>query len=142
MARPRPAHDGFVVGLHAKSLRANMDVRGGGAACWPTTVAGLPGARLRIDIHHEVFDPGAHAYAPDVGDARCARSRPRTTSVELREHDYFSDDELWDYLNGARRLGAARTASARTRAGWRPASTSAPRSSRRAAASTPSSDRA
>ena len=71
MSRARPAHAGFVVGLHAKSLRANMDV----AAVAPVlaaTVAGLPGARLRIDIHHEVFDPGARAYNPDVG-----RRRPR-----------------------------------------------------------------
>ena len=68
MSRARPPHAGYVVGLHAKSLRANMDV----AAVAPVlaaTVAGLPGARLRIDIHHEVFDPGARAYAPDVGHA-------------------------------------------------------------------------
>ncbi len=96
MSLSRPARDGYVVGLHAKSLRANMDV----AAVAPVlaaTVAGLPGARLRIDIHHEVFDPGAHAYAPDVGDALRALAAT-SDHVELREHDYFSDEELWDYL--------------------------------------------
>jgi hypothetical protein len=62
------------------------------------TVAGLPGARLRIDIHHEVFDPGAHAYAPDVGDA-LRRLAGTNDYVELREHNYFSDEQLWEYLN-------------------------------------------
>jgi hypothetical protein len=61
------------------------------------TVAGLPGARLRIDIHHEVFDPGAHAYAPDVGEALRALAATNDR-VELLEHDYFSDEELWEYL--------------------------------------------
>jgi glycosyltransferase involved in cell wall biosynthesis len=97
MSWARPSHAGYVVGLHAKSLRANMDV----AAVAPVlaaTVAGLPGARLRIDIHHEVFDPGAYAYAPDVGDRLRALARANDL-VELREHDYFSDEELWEYLN-------------------------------------------
>ena len=72
----------------------------------------------------------------------CARSRPRSDRVELREHDYFSDEELWDVPAARSTSRCCRTASARTRAGWRPASIWAPRSSRRAAASTPSSDRA
>ena len=62
------------------------------------TVAGLPGARLRIDIHHEVFDPGARAYDPDVGHAVRALAEAND-HVELFEHDYFSDEELWEYLN-------------------------------------------
>jgi hypothetical protein len=78
MSLKRPAHAGFVVGLHAKSLRANMRV----AAVAPilaATVAGLPGARLRIDIHHEVFEPAAHAYDPSSA-VPCARWRPRATA--------------------------------------------------------------
>jgi hypothetical protein len=97
MSRARPAHAGYVVGLHAKSLRANMDV----AAVAPVlaaTVAELPGARLRIDVHHEVFDPGARAYAPHVGERLRALARA-SEGVELREHDFFSDQELWEYLN-------------------------------------------
>jgi glycosyltransferase involved in cell wall biosynthesis len=96
MSRPRPRHGGFVVGLHAKSLRANMNV----AAVAPVlaaTVAKLDGARLRIDIHHEVFAPGAHAYDPQVGYALRALAA-RNDRVELHEHDYFSDAELWEYL--------------------------------------------
>jgi glycosyltransferase involved in cell wall biosynthesis len=98
LQRPRPTHDGFVVGLHAKSLRANMDIPRV-AAELADAVAALPGARLRIDIHHEVFDPDAHAYAPEVG-AGLRRLAAGNELVELREHDYFSDAELWDYLIG------------------------------------------
>ena len=48
--RPRPDSDDFVVGVHVKSLRANMDP-------FPVldaltrTVAALRGARLQIDVH-------------------------------------------------------------------------------------------
>lgn len=97
MARRRPRHAGYVVGLHAKSLRANMNVAEV-APVLATTVAGLPGARLRIDIHHEVFDPGAYSYDPGVGEALRALAHAND-HVELREHDYFSDRELWEYLN-------------------------------------------
>jgi hypothetical protein len=97
MSRARPAHAGYVVGLHAKSLRANMDAAAV-AEVLAVTVAGLPDARLRIDIHHEVFDPGARAYRPDVGGALRALA-DTNDRVELREHDYFTDEELWEYLN-------------------------------------------
>lgn len=97
MSRARPVHAGYVVGLHAKSLRANMDVAAV-ARVLAATVVGLPGARLRIDIHHEVFDPAARAYNPDVGHAFRAFAAAND-QVELLEHDYFSDDELWEYLN-------------------------------------------
>ena len=96
MSRPRPVHADYVVGLHAKSVRANMDVTAV-APVLAATVSGLPGARLRIDIHHEVFDPGAHAYTPAAGKALRALAAAHDR-VELHEHDYFSDDELWDYL--------------------------------------------
>jgi Glycosyltransferase Family 4 len=96
MARPRPEHEGFVVGVHAKSLRANMDLPGVAGAL-ATAVAELPGARLRIDIHDEVFTPGGYFHAPEAGAylERLARERPH---VELRRHAYFTDDELWSYF--------------------------------------------
>ncbi len=92
---PRRHHEHFVVGVHAKSLRANMDplpvVDALGAA-----VAELPGAVLQVDVHDEIFDPDSHWYAPQVGDALL--SRGHSERIEIRVHPYFSDDELWEYL--------------------------------------------
>ncbi len=96
MARPRPVHDGFVVGLHAKSLRANMDAPAV-AAVLAEAVAELPDARLQINLHHEVFEPGSHFHDPVTGAGLRQLAGER---VEVREHDYFSDDELWAYLSG------------------------------------------
>ncbi len=98
MSRPRPPHDGFVVGLHAKSLRSNMDVPGV-AAPLAAAVRELPGARLRIDLHHEVSQPGGHHHAPGVVAGLRALAAAHA-EVELCEHDYFTDAELWDYLLG------------------------------------------
>jgi len=53
--RPRASGPSFVIGVHAKSVRASM-------APLPVirvlaeVVAALPGGRLRVDIHHDVFD--------------------------------------------------------------------------------------
>jgi hypothetical protein len=98
MRRPRPDHEGFVVGVHAKSLRANMDLPGVADAL-ATAVADLPGARLRIDIHDEVFEPDGHFYAPEAG-AYLEGLASELPHVELRRHPYFSDDELWSYFLG------------------------------------------
>lgn len=95
IAQPRWADDQFVVGVHAKSLRANMD---------PLTVvdalAGiiseLPCGVLQIDVHDEIFDPANHWYAPDRGGALVDYGR--YDHVEVRVHPYFSDSQLWDYL--------------------------------------------
>jgi hypothetical protein len=93
--RPREHGERFVVGVHAKSLRASMDplpVIDALAAA----VAELHRAVLRIDMHDEIFDPDNHWYAPQVGDAILGyRSADH---VEIRVHPYFTDDELWEYL--------------------------------------------
>jgi glycosyltransferase involved in cell wall biosynthesis len=96
MRRARPDHEGFVVGVHAKSLRANMDLPSVAGAL-ATAVGDLPGARLRIDIHDEVFTPGGHFHAPEVG-AYLEGLASELPHVELRRHPYFSDDELWSYF--------------------------------------------
>jgi glycosyltransferase involved in cell wall biosynthesis len=84
MAEARPSHDGFVVGLHAKSERANNDsVRV--ARVLADAVARLPGATLRVDAHDDV--PGRAVAAALDG-------------VDVRVHARFSDAELWDYLSG------------------------------------------
>ncbi len=97
MAAPRPVHSGFVVGLHAKSIRANMDVLAV-ATVLADTVSALPGACLQLNVHHEVFEPGHHFHDPATGAA--LRELGAREHVMLVEHDYFSDDELWAYLSG------------------------------------------
>jgi hypothetical protein len=92
-----PRHHGerFVVGLHAKSLRANMDplpVIDALAAA----LAELPDAVLEVNVHDEIFEPDNHWYAPEVGKAILSYACP--DQVEVRVHPYFNDDELWEYL--------------------------------------------
>ncbi|HST39163.1 MAG TPA: hypothetical protein VLK58_06630, partial [Conexibacter sp.] len=97
LGAPRPERgETFVIGLHAKSFRANMDVLGV-ARVIAGTLAELPGARLRIDLHDEVFDPANHWYAPLLGEQlrALADGHPQ---VELVVHPYFGDDELWEYF--------------------------------------------
>jgi glycosyltransferase involved in cell wall biosynthesis len=84
MRRRRPAHEGFVIGLHAKSERVSND-----SVPVARTVARaareLPGAVLRIDVHD---DRRGRAVAAELG------------GLDVRVHPRFSDDELWDYLSG------------------------------------------
>lgn len=87
----------FVVGVHAKSVRPSM-------APLPVIralagfVPGLPGGRLQVDIHHDVFDANGSRHDPALaGYLLRAESR---NEIDLRVHDCFSDTELWDYLEG------------------------------------------
>jgi len=97
LARPRPQHDGFVIGVHAKSLRASLD---------PLPIVEsivevlpeIPGARLRVDAHTDVMTPTYDRYEPVL--AGRLRELARDGQLELRVHDYFTDEELWDYLQG------------------------------------------
>lgn len=84
LGRPRPVHQGFVVGMHAKSVRANADPVPV-ARVLAAAVAGLPGAALRVDAHD------------DERGRAVAEALP---GVDVRVHAEFSDDELWDYLSG------------------------------------------
>ncbi len=93
---PREAGDRFVVGLHTKSLRANMDP-------FPIVEAlvdilsVLPHAVLQIDVHDEIFDSTNHWFAPEAGAALL--SYDRYEHVDVLIHPYFSDGELWQYLS-------------------------------------------
>jgi hypothetical protein len=83
------------VGVHLKSLRANM-------VGVPLLEALAPGGAvpatgpLRVDVHEEIWDPAAPAFR---GDLRCSLEYlERGGAVDLRRHGYFSDLELYDYL--------------------------------------------
>ena len=96
LSRRRPGHDGMVVGVHVKSLRANMDplpVIERIAADLPA----LPGTSLRVDAHTDVMRQGSARHARRVA-GRLARMSDAGV-VDLRVHDYFTDDELWEYLS-------------------------------------------
>jgi glycosyltransferase involved in cell wall biosynthesis len=86
---------GFVIGVHAKSLRAGMDP----LPVIEEIVRMLPrlaGARLRVDAHTDVMTPGHQRHAADLEPR--LRELERAGLLDLHVHDYFSDDELWDYL--------------------------------------------
>lgn len=79
-----------------KSLRANMD---------PLPVieqivgdlAALPGASLRVNAHNDVM---RHNSRPHVQHVAAGLARIAAAGLlDLRVHDYFADDELWDYLS-------------------------------------------
>ncbi len=98
LGRPRPRRDEFVVGLHAKSLRANMDplplVRGAHRS--PARYAGCPAARRRAHRRHDRrLRPPRPEPLPVASPPWPARdwstSRCTTTS---------RTPELWEYLHG------------------------------------------
>jgi hypothetical protein len=83
----------FRVGLHVKSLRACMDAE----AILPGLVRAvqeLPDAVLQVNGHRDVLEPGGDKY-----DARLAALLAELgPAIDLRIHDFFTDDELWTYL--------------------------------------------
>lgn len=92
----RPRSDQFVVGVHVKSLRANMDPLPV-LDTLASTIAQLPGARLQINVHDEIFDVANHWYAPQAGAALLAFDA--SEHIGVRVHPYFTEDELWEYLS-------------------------------------------
>ncbi|MQY27786.1 glycosyltransferase family protein [Nocardia aurantia] len=93
---PRPARADVVIGIHVKSLRANMDPLPI-IDTLARLVPELPATTLRVDVHDELLDPENHWYNPDMVAALCARAR--LPGVRLLIHPYFDDDELWRYLS-------------------------------------------
>lgn len=92
-ARPRREH--FRVGLHLKSLRASMAPE----HVLPTlldTLAPLDDAVLQVNGHRDVLEPGGKRF--DAGLHAFLTSAQERGQLELRVHDYFSDDELWAYM--------------------------------------------
>lgn len=95
LRRPRVPHEGFVVGVHCKSLRAGMDPLPV-VETLARVLRGMPDATLRVDAHTDVMSAGNPRHAPALADR--LRVLERTGALDLRVHDYFTDDELFDYL--------------------------------------------
>ncbi|MFJ4632943.1 glycosyltransferase family 1 protein [Streptomyces sp. NPDC088847] len=95
LTRARPASDRFRVGVHAKSLRPNMAVLPV-VRILAATVAELPDAELHVNIHRDVADPTATAHNPQL--MQTLRELAGDGRISLAVHDYFDDEQLWDYL--------------------------------------------
>ncbi|GGG20151.1 hypothetical protein GCM10007304_37550 [Rhodococcoides trifolii] len=91
----RPVRDRAVVGIHAKSLRANLDPE----SVLPAVIAAAASvdADVRLDIDDNMFDPSSHAYAPDAAERLLAFRR--FPNVDVRVHARFDDDQFVDYLS-------------------------------------------
>ncbi len=94
---PQRSADRFVVGLHLKSLRAN--VRPAGLVeVLAETLADRPGAELTVHLHREVTDPGHPRH--DAALLRRLVALDRAGRLRLVVHEPHTDAELWAYLRG------------------------------------------
>lgn len=93
----RPTHAGFVIGLHAKSVRPSMASVPVLTELLPL-VDELPDLRIRVDVHHDVFDEGGARH--EAALRKFLLEHAAEDRLELHVHDCFTDDELWDYLQG------------------------------------------
>ena len=96
IAGPRPTRHPVVVGIHAKSLRANIDPVPLLVAL-ADALATMPNVQLRLDAHHDVLDRAADdPRAADLLRWMVAnRGHPQ---VRIEVHGRMDDDQLWDYL--------------------------------------------
>ena len=95
-ARVRTARPDFRVGVHVKSLRASMDP----LAILPTlveTVRDLPGAVLQVNGHRELLEPDGRPGSDPISSY--LREADARGDLELRVHDFMTDEQLWDYLS-------------------------------------------
>jgi beta-1,4-mannosyltransferase len=90
---PRQEHAPRVVGLHLKSLRANL-LAVPVLQSLLVAVDRLPGTRLRVDVHEEALqqefvrhDPELLRWLTQAGDR-----------IDLRVHERFDDEALQEYL--------------------------------------------
>ncbi|WP_030173017.1 MULTISPECIES: glycosyltransferase [Actinomycetes] len=95
IGRPREDRPEFVIGIHAKSLRANLDP----LAILDTvvaTAADLPNTRVRVDLDAHVLDPGGNQRSAELAATLVDYSAEH--GIDLRIHKRFDDHELWRYL--------------------------------------------
>lgn len=95
MQRRRPVHDGFVIGVHAKSVRPSMAPVAVLTELLPLP-AELPDARIVVDVHHDVFDESGPRH--DVALRKFLLEQADAGRLEYAVHDCYTDDELWDYF--------------------------------------------
>ena len=96
LARPRVPGRDFVIGLHAKSLRASIDPLPVVDAL-VRAIEPLDDARLVVDAHCDVMTTGNRRYEPVLAERLNLLTRQGV--LDLHVHDYYSDDQLWAYLH-------------------------------------------
>lgn len=94
---PRPQRPHRVVGLHLKSLRANLQAAPV-LRSLVEAVGRLPQTGLRVDVHDEALDPGFPRHDAEL--LRELRAAAATGALDLRVHPRFDDAGLLDYLRG------------------------------------------
>ena len=93
--RRRRSRGRFIVGVHAKSLRASMNPLAVLEVLVPA-LRELPRAVLRVDVHNDVMDPRNARFNAEL--AAFLYDASGSGDLALHVHDYFSDEELWSYL--------------------------------------------
>lgn len=86
----------FRVGVHVKSLRASMAP----LRILPTLVEvmrSLPAAVLQVNGHRDVLESDGQRYDGEL--ATYLRRAAEAGDIDLRVHDYLSDEQLWAYLS-------------------------------------------
>lgn len=97
IGHPRPQRRRQVVGLHLKSLRANLQAAPV-LRSLVEAVARLPHAQLRVDVHDEALDPAFPRH--DAALVRALHAAGSSGALDLRVHPRFDDAGLLDYLRG------------------------------------------
>lgn len=94
--RPRPEREGLAVGVHLKSLRASIDP----LPVLDVLLAEAPrlGYEVVVDVHTDVVTPGMANFNEDV--ARHLDAISQRSGVRVHVHDFYSDEELWEYFLG------------------------------------------
>lgn len=96
MRARRRSGPAFRVGVHVKSLRASMAP----LRILPAlveTVRSLPGAVLQVNGHHDVLGEDGQRHDREL--STFLRRGAAAGDLDLRVHDYLSDDQLWAYLS-------------------------------------------
>jgi beta-1,4-mannosyltransferase len=96
---PRRRHaDDVRIGLHLKSLRANMFGADLLRAALDALADQPAGVRLRVHLHSELADPDGRCHDAELVALASQAAARVDARMDLHVHPYLSDDELWDLI--------------------------------------------
>ena len=85
-----------VVGLNLKSMRANMNPLPVARVLLECAARGQ--IRLQLDVHTDVVTRGTPHHDPVV--SHLLETARRTPHVQVNVHEFYTDEQLWEYLRG------------------------------------------